>query len=73
MEKKPETAENPEEKVEKESETSTKLDEKVKKRERKRPPKNPHYKPTTVNIDDFRRRLRDESRAVLGRAGIYLD
>lgn len=28
---------------------------------RKRPPRNPHYKPTTIDMDAFRRRLRAES------------
>lgn len=40
-------------------------------RRRKRPPINPNYKPTTVNIDDLRNRLRAESREVLRRAREY--
>lgn len=40
-------------------------------RRRKRPPINPNYKPTTVNIDDLRNRLREESREVLRRAREY--
>lgn len=71
MEKEPETASKPQKKIEKNTEISSKIDEKVKKR--KRPPINPNYKPTTVNIDDLRRRLRAESRAALRRAGIWLD
>ena len=71
MEKKPETPSKQEEMGDKEPETSTKPFKKSKKR--KRPPINPNYKPTTVNIDDLRRRLRAESRAALRRAGIWLD
>lgn len=40
-------------------------------RRRKRPPINPNYKPTTVNIEDLRNRLRAESREVLRRAREY--
>ncbi|WP_341959912.1 hypothetical protein NM897_09200 [Planococcus maritimus] len=69
MEKELETSSEQEEIADKEPETSTKPAGKVKKR--KRPPINPNYKPTTVNIDDLRRRLRAESRAALRRAGIW--
>ena len=55
--------------MEKEPKTSAKPIEKVKKR--KRPPVNPNYKPTTVNIEDLRRRLRAESREAFRRAGIW--
>ena len=71
MEKEPETSSKQEEIADKELESSKKPVEKV--RKRKRPPINPNYKPTTVNIDDLRRRLRAESRAALRRAGIWLD
>ncbi|MDE0582016.1 hypothetical protein ON064_03020 [Planococcus sp. A6] len=71
MEKQPETSSKQEEMADKEPGTSTKVDKKIKKR--KRPPINPNYKPTTVNIDDLRTRLRAESRAALRRAGIWLD
>lgn len=40
-------------------------------RRKKRPPINPNYKPTTVNIEDLRNRLRAESREVLRRAREY--
>lgn len=33
----------------------------AKPKSRKRPPRNPNYKPTTVDMDAFRRRLREES------------
>lgn len=71
MEKEPETSSKQEEIADKETETSTKPVEKAKKR--KRPPVNPNYKPTTVNIDDLRNRLRAESREALRRAGIWVN
>ena len=43
------------EELEKKPETPTKP------KSRKRPPLNPNYKPTTVDMDAFRRRLREES------------
>ena len=43
------------EELEKKPETPTKP------KSRKRPPINPNYKPTTVDMDAFRRRLREES------------
>jgi len=42
-------------------ELEQKPDTPIKPKSRKRPPINPHYKPTTVDMDAFRRRLREES------------
>lgn len=69
MQKEPEIASKVDKKIEKDTETSTKPCEKVKKR--KRPPINPNYKPTTVDMDAFRRRLRAESRETIRRTGIW--
>ena len=69
MKKEPESSSKQGEMSNKKPETSTKPCEKVNKR--KRPPINPNYKPTTVDMDAFRRRLRAESREALRRAGIW--
>ncbi|WP_394122209.1 hypothetical protein [Planococcus donghaensis] len=56
--------------MDKKSETSNSPKEKVK--NIRKPPRNPNYKPTIVNMDDFCRRLRAGNREALRRAGIWL-